>query len=157
MAPKKSMASKRPRGSSSSNYDRTRFVSADAEGRFHALVTKRLGIKEWGFEIDSENARVEGFHMVIQNQGWQLFCKHPKTVAMTVVREFFANAPEGPSNYKVLVRGKEVKYDTTTINNLLRLQYNPTNPDEVEYLLNDNANMAELTGSFARVGVHNGL
>ena len=115
------MASKRLWGPSLSDYDRTRFVSADAEGRFHSLVTKRSGIKERGFEIDSENARVEGFHTVSQNRGWQLFCKHPKAEAMTVVLEFFMNAPKGLSNYKVFVRGKEVKYDTTTINNLLRL------------------------------------
>ena len=67
MAPKKSVASKRPRGSSSSDYDRTQFVSVDAEGRFIASVTKQSGIKEWGFEIDVENARVEGFQRVIQN------------------------------------------------------------------------------------------
>ena len=103
-------------------------------------MTKRSGIKEHGFEIDGENARVEGFYKVIQNRKWQLFCKHPKATAMTVVREFFANAPEGLSNYKVFVRGKEVKYDTTTINNLLSFQYNPTGLDEVEYLLNDSAN-----------------
>ena len=59
------MASKRPRGSSSSDYDRTRFVSADGDVQFHASMTKRSGITERGFEIDGENARVEGFHMVI--------------------------------------------------------------------------------------------
>ena len=108
-------------------------------------MTKRSGIKERGFEIDGENARVEGFHMVIQNRGWQLFCQHPNAAAMMVVCEFFTNAPEGISTHKVFVRGKEVKFDTTTINNLLRLQYNPTDPDEVEYLLNDSANMADIT------------
>ena len=61
-----------------------------------------------------------------------------------MVHEFFANAQEGTSTHKVFVRGKEVKYDTTTINNLLRLQYNPTGPKEVEHLLNDSANMAEI-------------
>ena len=40
---------------------------------------------------------------------------------MTVVREFFANAPEGPTGHKVFVRGKEVKYDSATINNVLCL------------------------------------
>ena len=59
------MASKRPQGLSLSDYDSTRFVSAEVEGRFHALMTKRSGIKEQRFEIDSENARVEGFHTVI--------------------------------------------------------------------------------------------
>ena len=64
---------------------------------------------------------------------------------MTVVREFIANAQEGPSGYKAFVRGKEVRYDTTTINNLLHLQYNPTGPDEGETLLNDDAKMPEVT------------
>ena len=54
---KKSVASKCPKGSSSSDYDRTQFVSADAEGRFNTLVTRRSGIKERGFDIDVENAR----------------------------------------------------------------------------------------------------
>ena len=108
-------------------------------------MTKRSSIKEWGFEIDVENARVEGFQTVIQNRGWQLFYKHPNSTTMTMVREFFVNAPEGTSNHKVFVRRKEVKYDTVTINNLLRLQYNPTGLDEVEYLLNDDANMIEVT------------
>ena len=84
-------------------------------------MTKRSGIKERGFEIDGENARVEGFYKVIQNCWWQLFCQHPKAAAMTVVHKFFVNAPEGPSSYKAFVRGKEVKYNTTTINNLIRL------------------------------------
>ena len=64
---------------------------------------------------------------------------------MTMVRKFFANTPEGPSSFKTFVRGKEVKYYTTTINNLLRLQYNPTGLDEVEILLNNDANMTEIT------------
>ena len=64
---------------------------------------------------------------------------------MMVVREFFTNTPEGPIGHKVFVRGKEVKYDSATINNLLRLQYNPVGPDEVEILLNDDANMTEVT------------
>ena len=115
------MASKHPQGSSSSDYDRTRFVSADVERRFIASVTKQSGIKKQKFEMDIENARVEDFKRVIQNRESKLFCKHPKATTMMIVREFFVNAPEGTSNHKVFVRGKEVKYDTTTINNLLRL------------------------------------
>ena len=38
-----------------------------------------------------------------------------------------------------------MKYDTTTINTLLCLQYNPTGPDEVQYLLNDTAKLTEVT------------
>ena len=64
---------------------------------------------------------------------------------MTVVHEFFTNAPEGTSSHMVFVRGKQVKYDATTINHLLCLQYNPTGPNEVDYLLNDDANKVEVT------------
>ena len=64
---------------------------------------------------------------------------------MTVVCEFFTNTPEGPIGQKVFVRGKEVKYDSATINNLFRLQYNPVGPDEVDILLNNKANMTEVT------------
>ena len=70
MTPKKSMASKCSHGSSSADYDRFRFVSVDAEGRLYASVIKRSGIKERGFEIDVENAKVEGFYTVIQNREW---------------------------------------------------------------------------------------
>ena len=106
-------------------------------------MTRRSGVKEWGFDIDVENARVEDFQKVIHSQRWQLFCKHPNAAAMMVVREFFANASEGTSSHTMFVKGKQVKYDAATINHLIRLQYNPTDPDEVEYLLND-ANMAEV-------------
>ena len=145
MAPKKTTASKRPRASSSTEYDHSRFVAVDAEACFHASVTKRSGIKEWGFELEGENVRTEGFYKTIQDRRWQLFYRHPKAAAMTMVCEFFVNAPEGPIGHKVFVRGKEVKYDSATINNLLHLQYNPVGPDEVDILLNDDANMTEVT------------
>ena len=103
---KKSIASKRPRGSSSFNYDCTRFVSTNTEGQFYTLVTWRSGIKKRGFDINVENSRVEDFQRVIHSRGWQLFCKHPKAAAMTVVREFFMNTPEGNLGYMVFVRGK---------------------------------------------------
>ena len=145
MAPKKTTASKHPRASSLTEYNHSQFVSVDAKARFHVSVTKRSGIKERGFELDGENVRTKGFYKTIQDCRWQLFCQHPKAVAMTVVCEFFANAPKGPTGHKVFVRGKEVKYNSATINSLLRLQYNPIGPDEVDVLLNNDANMTEVT------------
>ena len=68
--PKKSVASKRPRGSSSSDYDCTQFVSTDLEGRFNTSVTQHSGIKERGFDIDVENTRVKNFQRVIRSRGW---------------------------------------------------------------------------------------
>ena len=46
------MATKHPRASSSTQFDHTRFISAEAEARFQASITKRLGIKEQGIELD---------------------------------------------------------------------------------------------------------
>ena len=68
--PKKVVASKRPRGSSSSEFDAKRFVLAGAEARFHDSVTHQSGLKEMGFDLDVENYRVEYFHRVIESRGW---------------------------------------------------------------------------------------
>ena len=68
--PKKVVASKRPWGSSSSEFDKSRFVSAKAEARFNDSVTHRLGLKERGFDIDVENPKVEYFQRVTESKGW---------------------------------------------------------------------------------------
>ena len=104
--PKKSVASKRPRGSSSSDYDCTRFISADTEGLFNTSVTRRSRIKERGFDIGVDNARVVDFQRVIHSRGWQLFYRHSNAAAMMVVCEFFANAQEDASGHTMFVRGK---------------------------------------------------
>ena len=114
--PKKSVASKRPRGFFSSDYDHSRFISADVEGQLNVSVTRCSGIKERGFDIDVENTRVEDFQRVIHSRGWKLFCQHPNVAKMTVVHEFFANAPDDKPGYTVFVREKQVKYDVATIN-----------------------------------------
>ena len=59
--PKKVVASKKPKGSSSSEYDRIWFVTADVEARFHGSVTRHSRLKERGFDIDMENPRIEDF------------------------------------------------------------------------------------------------
>ena len=66
---KKALTSKRPRGSSSSEHDRTRYVSVDAEARFHDSVSRRSGLKDRGFDIDVENPRIEDFQRIIQSKG----------------------------------------------------------------------------------------
>ena len=106
-------------------------------------------IKDRGFDINVENARVENFKRIIQSQGW--LCKHPKATAMIVVHEFFANATESTSNYRVFVRGKQVKYDTRTINQLFRLPYNPSGLDKLDYLI-DSANMEEVSIEISKGG-----
>ena len=58
---KKVVASKRPRGSSSFEFDKTMFVSVEAEARFNDSITHWSGLKERGFDIDVEKPRVEYF------------------------------------------------------------------------------------------------
>ena len=53
--PKKAIAHKQPRGSSSSDFDQKRFVSVDVEARFNDSVTCRSGLREHGFDIDIES------------------------------------------------------------------------------------------------------
>ena len=72
---------KREKGSSSSSFDNKRFVSADAEARFHDSVKGMLGLKERGFGIDSSH--LVYFETIITRRGWQEFCKPPKTAAIT--------------------------------------------------------------------------
>ena len=80
-----------------------------------------------------------------------MFFKHPNAAAMMVAHEFFATAPEGTSGHTVFVRGKQVKYDAASISHLLHLPYNPSGPDEVQYLLND-TNMDEVSRFICKSG-----
>ena len=68
---------------------------------------------------------------------------------MKVVREFFANAMECTSDYTVFVRGKQVRYDAGTINQLFQLPYNPSGPNEVDYLMNL-VNMEEVSNAICK-------
>ena len=68
MGPKKTVAHKRPRGSSSSTFDHTRFVSAEAEARFNDSCTRRVGLKERGLEADE--VYMQYLTATIESQGW---------------------------------------------------------------------------------------
>ena len=71
--PKKAVASKRSRGLSSSKFDTKRFISAEVKARFIDLVTRRLGLKERGFDLDVENYRVEYSLRVIESRVGRFF------------------------------------------------------------------------------------
>ena len=51
----------------------------------------------------------------------------------------------------MFVRGKQVRYDIATINQLFRLPYNPSGPGEVDYLMNL-ANMEEVNNAICKSG-----
>ena len=68
---------------------------------------------------------------------------------MTVVREFYANAVESTSSHTMFVRGKQVRYDAETINQLFRLTYTPVGLDELDLLM-DSTNMEEVSNEICR-------
>ena len=70
---------------------------------------------------------------------------------MTVVREFFVNAAESTSSYMVFVRGKQVRYEVGTINQLFHLPYSPSGHDELDYLMNS-ANMEDVSNEICKSG-----
>ena len=59
--PKKVVASKRSRGSSSSEFDKIRFILAKAKARFNDSANYQSGLKEPDFDVDVENPTVEYF------------------------------------------------------------------------------------------------
>ena len=142
--PKKVVAHKQPKGSSSFDFDQKRFVLADVQARFDNSVTGRSGLRERGFDIDIESPRMEHFKRIIESRGWQIFCRHPKAATMTMVREFYANAWDNTPTLVVFVREKQVRYDAGTINQLLQLQYTLHGPDEID-LLAESANMENIS------------
>ena len=121
---KKSVAHKKSKGSSPPSFITKRFVSADVEARFHYLVKMRAKLKERGFEINSSHLAY--FETIITQRGWQEFCKPPKVAAMTLVHEFYVNLITIST-----VQERHVKYDTVTINALLKIQTTPHSPDQV--------------------------
>ena len=119
---KKSVAHKRSRESSSSSFEMKRFVSADAEARFHDSIKRRTGLKDREFELDSPHLAY--FETIIAQRGWQQFCKPPKATMMTVVYEFYMNTLESLFSIST-VRERQVKYDKVTVNVLLKIQNAP--------------------------------
>ena len=113
------MGHKKPKRSSSFNFDQKRFVLADAEARFNDSMTCRSGFGEQDFDIDIESPQVEYFKRIIESQGWKIFCKHPKAATMTVVCEFYANAWDNTQTLMVFVWEKQVRYDAGVINKFL--------------------------------------
>ena len=51
----------------------------------------------------------------------------------------------------MFVRGKQVIYDVAIINQLFCLSYNPSGPDEIDYLMNS-TNMEEVSNVICKSG-----
>ena len=99
-------------------FDTEKFVSEEAQIRFHDSVVKRNPIVERGLCITGVN------WPSIQNnfraRKWDNFCDQPKAAIVPIVREFYANAPEH-NNRKVFVRGKWVNFSGKAINQFLKV------------------------------------
>ena len=68
------------------NFDVTRFVNEGAVDRFGTIYKNRSFVKEKGFHhLD------DFFRKTIAAKGWRALCQPPHPVAMSVVREFYAN------------------------------------------------------------------
>ena len=98
-------------------YDSDKFVSEEAQSRYHESVVKRIPIAERGLCVSGVS------WPAIQNniyaRKWDEFCKQPKAAVVPIVREFYANAPEH-NNRKVFVRGKWVSFSGRAINQFFK-------------------------------------
>ncbi|XP_075504542.1 uncharacterized protein LOC142541980 [Primulina tabacum] len=117
------MVPKKQRGnlgssSSSSSFDRDRFVSEAARARFEHAKVHRNPIAERGFRRLFEDRHVETLG-ALERRGWVKFGEQPKAAVVSVVREFYANAGERTDG-KAFVRGRLVPFDSFTINSLLK-------------------------------------
>ena len=71
------------------------------------------------------------------------FVSPPKVAVMTVVREFYVNAFKSP-HLSTIVRERQVKYDSVTINSFFKIQNAPNDPDQVAQI-DDTVDLDEVT------------
>ena len=70
---------------------------------------------------------------------------------MTMFHEFYANVAKKTSSQVVFVRGKQVRYEARTINQLFCPHYTPIGLDELALLM-ELANMEEVSNEICRGG-----
>ena len=99
-------------------FDSSKFVSEEAQIRYHDSVSNRSLIAERGLIPTSSG--FPGIWNIIRQRGWGEFCAQPKLAIVPLVREFYANALEH-DNRKVFVRGKQVNFSPKAINRFFKL------------------------------------
>ena len=104
------------------NFDVTRFVNEGAADWFGTICKNRSFIKEKGFHHPDDF-----FRKTIATKGWRGLCQPPHPVAMSVVREFYANLDSHVVK-KVQVRGVLVDFSTESINQFYNLDHVPPEP-----------------------------
>lgn len=104
--------------SSSSAYEKGRFVSREAELRFNTCLKNKDFVAERGFDIQRHRETIIGHQ--IEARQWESLLETPSSAVAPVVREFYANGKEH-KNKKVFVRGKFVSFVSTSINKVYGL------------------------------------
>ena len=107
---------------STPNYDVSSFVNEGAADRFGNIYKNRSFIKEKGFHHPDDF-----FCKTIAAKGWRALSQPPHLVAMSVVREFYANLASHVIK-KVRVRGVLVEFSAESINRYYNLDHVPSEP-----------------------------
>lgn len=101
----------------------TKFVSDEAAEKFEKVVSKRPLHLEKGFVLHETTTMgyTKPVYSVITIHNWRHFCRQPEEALIPLVREFYANFPEGQPE-AVEVRGMSVDFRPSDINHLYRLE-----------------------------------
>ena len=92
------------------------FVSKEAQSLWTKHYAGKGFIGEWGF-----SQLISPFKELIEQRGWEKFCKHYKTGYAAIVREFYSNLV-GRKENSVFVRGVWVPYGAKTINEIYGME-----------------------------------
>ena len=114
MAPKRARTSTAGASSSSAPPADDRFVTLEGLKRYVDGLHRKTPVPERGFVFQAMGAPFH-FKRIIDFHRWDQFVKHPEASVTSVVREFYANAPNAKDG-KVFVRGKWVEISRSTIN-----------------------------------------
>ena len=92
------------------------FVSEEGFSTWRKYYAGKGFIGERGF-----SKHISPFKELIEQRGWESFCKHQKTGHAAVVREFYSNLV-GRKDNSVYVRGVWVPFGAKTINEMYRME-----------------------------------
>ena len=114
MAPKRTRTSTAGASSSSTPPANDRFVTPEGLQRYLDGLNRKAPVPERGFDFQEMGPPFH-FRRIIDFHRWDQFVRHPEVSVNSVVREFYANAPNAKDD-KVFVRGKWVGISRTSIN-----------------------------------------
>ena len=92
------------------------FVSEEAQSLWTKHYAGKGFIGERGF-----SQLISPFKELIEQRGWEKFCKHYKTGYAAIVREFYSNLV-GRKENSIFVRGVWVPYGAKTINEIYGME-----------------------------------